>query len=81
MLLESFFAGLCYGIGRVGFAADEPLVHLDKPRLLQCHHMSGQVAIRYFQHLLQVIKTDLVVYLQYTHYAQPDPVVEYFIEA
>jgi len=54
-------------------------MHFDIPVLLQAYQVSGQVAIRHFKHLFEVIEADLLIYHQYAHCPETDAVIEYLI--
>jgi hypothetical protein len=41
--------------------------------------MSSQISIRYFEHLLQVIETDLLIHHQDAHHPQADAIIKNFI--
>ena len=79
MICKSFFTIFCHRISGIGFSADKSLVYFDITILLQAHQVGSQVAIGYLQHLLQVVKTDLIIDHQDTHHAQPDAVIKDFI--
>jgi len=79
MICKSFFAIFCHRISCIGFSADKPFMHFYIPVLLEAYQVRSQVSIRHFQHLFQVIETDLIIDHQDAHHTQPDPVIKYFI--
>ena len=79
MLRKSLFPQLRHGIGGVGFPADKTFVHFNKAFLLQGHHMAGQVAVGYFQHLLEVVEAHFLIHHEDAHHPQANAVVEDFI--
>ena len=81
MIAKCFFAIFCDRISGICFSADKSFMYLDIAIFLEAHQVRSQVAIRYFQHLFQVIETDFIVDHQDAHYTEPDPVIKYFIQA
>ena len=79
MISKSFLPAFGDRIGGIGLSTDKALVHFDIAIFLQAHQVCSQVTIGDFQHLLQVVETDLIVDHQNAHNAQPDAVVKNFI--
>ena len=80
MIIECLFPRPGNGIRGIGLLTDETLVHFYIPVLLQVYEVSSEITIRYFQHLLQVIKVDLLIHQQDAHHPQADAVVKHFIQ-
>ena len=54
-------------------------MHFNISVLFQAYKVSGQVAIRYLQHLLQVVEADLLIHYQDAHHPETNAVIKYFI--
>ena len=81
MIGKSFFTIFCNRISCIRLSTDKSFVYFDIAIFLEAHQVRGQVAVRYFQHLFQVIETDFIIDHQDAHYTEPDPVIKYFIQA
>ncbi len=80
MAFEGLFAGLCNGIGGIGFAANKTFMHLEIAVFLEGIEVGGQVAICELQHLFKIVEADLLIYHEYAHDTQADAAIEQFIE-
>jgi len=56
-------------------------MYFDVAIFLEAHQVRSQVAVGYFQHLFEVIKTYFIIDHKDAHHTQPDPVIKYFIQA
>ena len=45
----------------------------------QAHKVGSEIPIRNLQHLLQIIKADLIIHHQDAHHTQPDAIIKDFI--
>ena len=81
MIGKSFFTIFGDRISCVGFSADKSFVYFDIAIFLEANQVRGQVAVRHFQHLFQVIEADFIIDHQDAHYTEPNPVIKYFIQA
>ena len=54
-------------------------MHFDISIVFKIHQMGGKISIRDFEHLLEVIKINLLIHHQHAHYAQADAIIKNFI--
>jgi hypothetical protein len=80
VLLERFFPRLGDRIGGIGLSPDKALVHFDKAILFQVDQVRGQVTVRQFQQLLEIVEANLLIHQQDAHDPHPDATIKDFIE-
>lgn len=76
MICKCLFAVFCHGISGICLSSNKTLMHFDIPVFLEAYQVSGEVAVGYFEHLLQVVEADLIIDCQDTHHTKPDAVIK-----